>query len=157
MTHLKVGDRAPDFNGITEKGTSVALSDFASKKLILFIYPKDFTGGCTTVACNLRDNYTALKAKGLELLGVSPDTSERHQEFISEHTFPFPLLADTDRQTIKAYGCWGPRIINGEEREGVYRTTFLIGDNSKILAVFSDVNKENHTNQILKALDSLGH
>jgi len=157
MTHLKAGDQAPFFEGVMENGKPLSLSDFAGKKLILFIYPKDFTGGCTSVACNLRDNYSALKAKGFKMLGVSPDPPGRHWEFITEHNLPFQLLADTACQTIKAYGCWGQRIINGEEREGVYRTTFLIDESSKISAVFTDVNKENHVDQILEALNSLAH
>mgnify|MGYP000038268649 CR=1 FL=1 len=100
MTHLKVGDQAPNFSGLTEKGETVSLADFAGKKLVLFFYPKDNTPGCTAEACNLRDNYSALQAKGFELLGVSPDSVKKHQNFIKKFDFPFSLLADTELKTI---------------------------------------------------------
>ena len=107
MTHLKEGDKAPAFSGVNEKGAAISLKDFSEKKLILFFYPKDNTPGCTAEACNLRDNYEVLKKKGFELLGVSPDSSKKHQNFINKFEFPFSLLADTNLEVIKSYGIWG--------------------------------------------------
>ena len=105
MTNLQPGDKAPDFNSVNEKGERVTLKDFQGKKLVLFFYPKDNTPTCTVEACNLRDAYKDLKDKGYELLGVSPDSEKKHQNFIAKFDLPFPLLADTNREVIEAYGC----------------------------------------------------
>ena len=149
MTHLQEGDTAPDFSGITEKEESISLADFKGKKLILFFYPKDNTPGCTAEACNLRDNYVELKEKGYELLGVSPDSAKKHQNFIKKFEFPFSLLADTELSTIKAYGIWGLKKFMGKEYEGVHRTTFVIDEKGTIEKVFSKVKTKDHTAQIL--------
>ena len=94
MTKLKEGKAAPNFKGVNELGETVSLKDFKGKKLILFFYPKDNTPTCTVEACNLRDNYSLLQKKGFALLGVSPDSERKHQNFIKKFNFPFPLLAD---------------------------------------------------------------
>jgi len=152
MTHLKVGDQAPNFSGVTEKGETISLSDFAGKKLILFFYPKDNTPGCTAAACNLRDNYSELKAKGFELLGVSPDSAKKHENFIKKFEFPFSLLADTEKETIKAFGLWGLKKFMGKEYEGVFRTTFLIDEAGKISEIFTKVKTKTHAEQIFDSL-----
>lgn len=149
MTHLKVGDQAPDFSGLNEKNETVSLSDFKGKKLVLFFYPKDNTPGCTAEACSLRDNFGALQAQGYELLGVSPDSVKKHQNFIKKFEFPFSLLADTELETIKAYGCWGLKKFMGREYESVYRTTFLIDETGKITEIFAKVKTKAHAEQIL--------
>lgn len=109
MTHLKAGDKAPNFKGLNEKGETVSLSDFKGKKLVLFCYPKDNTPNCTEEACNLRDNYEDLKKQGYALIGVSPDSAKKHQNFIKKHGFPFSLIADTEQEILKAYGVWGEK------------------------------------------------
>ena len=124
MTHLNEGDKAPDFSGIIQTGETVSLSDYKGKKLILFFYPKDNTPGCTAEACNLRDNYDDLRNQGFELLGVSPDSAKKHQNFINKFELPFPLLADTEKEVLNAYGVWGPKQMYGRTYDGVYRTTF---------------------------------
>ena len=156
MTHLKEGDKAPDFSGINEKEESISLSDFTGKKLILFFYPKDNTPGCTAAACDLRDNYTILKTKGFELLGVSPDSAKKHQNFISKYEFPFPLLADTEKETLNAYGVWGTKKMYGREYMGVFRTTFVIDEKGIIEKVFTKVKTKTHTAQILEAMELEG-
>ncbi len=153
MTHLKEGDKAPDFAGLNEQEEQVSLSDFAGKKLILFFYPKDNTPGCTAEACNLRDNYDDLKEKGYELLGVSPDSARKHQNFIKKHDFPFHLLADTEQEVLNAYGVWGPKKFMGREYEGVHRTTFVIDENGVIDKIFKKVKTKAHTEQILEAME----
>lgn len=150
MTHLKEGDKAPDFTGVDENGDPIRLSDFQGKKLILFFYPKDNTPTCTTEACNLRDNYEMLREKGYELLGVSPDSPRKHQNFIKKHSLPFPLLADTEKNTVRAYGVWGPKTMFGKIFEGVYRTTFVIDEKGKIEKVFTKVESKTHARQILE-------
>jgi len=152
MTHLKEGDKAPAFSGVNEKGAAISLKDFSEKKLILFFYPKDNTPGCTAEACNLRDNYEVLKKKGFELLGVSPDSSKKHQNFINKFEFPFSLLADTNLEVIKSYGIWGLKKFMGKEYEGVHRTTFIINEKGAIDRVISKVKTKAHAEQILEMI-----
>lgn len=152
MTHLTVGDQAPNFSGLTEKNETVSLADFAGKKLVLFFYPKDNTPGCTAEACNLRDNYSQLKKKGFELLGVSPDSPKKHENFIKKFEFPFSLLADTELETIKAYGIWGLKKFMGKEYDGVHRTTFLIDEAGKITQIFTKVKTKTHAEQIFESI-----
>lgn len=153
-TTLKVGDKAPEFSGTIESGETVSLSDYKGKKLILFFYPKDNTPGCTAEACNLRDNYSELKNAGFELLGVSPDSERKHQNFIKKFSLPFPLLADTEQETLQAYGVWGPKKFMGRSYIGVHRTTFVIDEDGVIEAVIDKVKTKDHTAQILEVLES---
>ena len=150
MTHLKAGDKAPEFSALIEDGSTVSSADYAGKKLVLFFYPKDNTPGCTAEVCDLRDNFDALKAKGYSLLGVSPDSEKKHQNFIAKFDLPFSLIADTDLKVIKDFGCWGLKKFMGREFEGVYRTTFLIGSDGLIEEVITKVKTKEHANQILK-------
>ena len=154
MTTLQEGDKAPDFQGVDQDENTVQLSDFKGKKLILFFYPKDNTPGCTAEACNLRDNYDALREQGYELLGVSPDSVRKHQNFIKKHELPFPLLADTEKEVLNAYGVWGPKKFMGREYEGVHRTTFIIDEEGKIEKVFEKVKTKAHTEQIVEAMEA---
>ena len=150
MTHLNAGDQAPEFKAVIEDGSTVQLSDYAGKKLVLFFYPKDNTPGCTAEVCDLRDNHSALLAQGYHLLGVSPDSEKKHQNFIAKFELPFSLIADTDLKVIKDYGCWGLKKFMGKEFEGVYRTTFLIDESGAIEEVISKVKTKEHAAQILK-------
>lgn len=152
-TNLKAGDKAPDFSGSIQSGETVSLSDFSGKKLILFFYPKDNTPGCTLEACNLRDNYDDLRAAGFELLGVSPDSEKKHQNFIKKFSLPFPLLADTEQETMQAYGVWGPKKFMGRSYIGVHRTTFVIDEQGIIEAVIEKVKTKDHTRQILEVVE----
>lgn len=150
MTTLKAGDKAPNFEGLNEKGETIKLSDFKGTKLVLFFYPKDNTPGCTAEACSLRDNFSSLKKAGYALLGVSPDSPKKHQNFINKFDFPFSLLADTELETIKAYGIWGLKKFMGREYEGVHRTTFIIDEKGKIERVIAKVKTKDHAAQILE-------
>lgn len=109
MTKLKAGDKAPDFTAKDEQGNTVSLSDYKGKKLVIFFYPKANTPTCTVEACNLRDNYSELTDKGYEILGVSADTEKRQTNFKNKFSFPYPLLADVDKEVINAFGVWGPK------------------------------------------------
>ncbi len=149
MTHLQVGDTAPDFTAKDQNGNDVSLKDFAGKKVILYFYPKDDTPGCTKEACNFRDNYTDLKAKGFEILGVSADTEKKHQKFIDKYDLPFTLLADTEKEIINAYGVWGLKKFMGREYDGIHRETFVIDEEGKIEKVFTKVKTAAPTEQIL--------
>ncbi len=149
MTHLKEGDKAPNFSGINQNNETISLSDYKGKKLILYFYPKDNTPGCTTQACNLRDNYKTMKKQGYEILGVSPDSAKKHTNFITKFDLPFDLLADTELETIKAYGIWGPKKFMGREFDGVHRTTFVIDEEGKIEEIIAKVKTKEHAAQIL--------
>lgn len=149
MTHLKPGDKAPDFSTVDEQGNPVNLSDFAGKKLILFSYPKAMTPGCTNEACNLRDHYRELKDRGFELLGISADDEKRQQKFKEKYNLPFPLIPDTEKEILKAYGIWGPKKLYGREYDGIHRTTFVINEKGIIEKVFTKVKTKEHAEQIL--------
>lgn len=151
MTHLKEGDKAPDFTAINEKEQRVSLSDYASKKIILYFYPKDMTPGCTAQSCNLGENYQLLKDKGFEIIGVSPDPVKRHLKFIEKYNLPFTLLADEDKAVLNAYGVWGPKKFMGREYDGVHRTTFVINQEGIIEKIFTKVKTKDHTNQIIES------
>jgi peroxiredoxin Q/BCP len=149
MTTLKVGDKAPNFEALDEKGNTIKLSDFNGKKLVLFFYPKASTPGCTMEACNLRDNYQTFLANGYAVLGVSADTAKRQQNFIDKNELPFQLLADEDKAVINAFGVWGPKKFMGREFDGIHRATFVIDENGVLEDVITKVKTKAHTEQIL--------
>lgn len=152
MNTLKVGDKAPDFEVNDDQGNSVKLSDYKGKKLVLFFYPKANTPGCTLEACNLRDNYSKLKEQGYEILGVSADTQQKQSNFKKKFDFPYPLLADTDKVVINAFGVWGPKKFMGREYDGIHRVTFLIDEKGTIERVIDKVKTKHHADQILEGL-----
>jgi peroxiredoxin Q/BCP len=153
MTKLKVGDKAPGFEGISQDGKRIGLSDFSGKKLILYFYPKDNTPGCTAESCNLNDNYNAWIEKGFEVVGVSPDSVESHKKFRDKYGLKFNLIADTGKEILQAYGAWGEKSMYGKKYMGVLRTTFVIDENGTIREIFEKVKTKDHTNQILKSLN----
>jgi len=153
MTHLKVGEKAPAFEGINQEGKKISLSDFSGKKLILYFYPKDNTPGCTAEACNLNENYNAWLDKGFEVVGVSPDSEQSHQKFRDKFGLKFNLIADTEKEILQAYGAWGEKSMYGKKYMGVLRTTFVIDENGIIQEIFEKVKTKDHTNQILKTLN----
>ncbi|THH35505.1 thioredoxin-dependent thiol peroxidase [Neolewinella litorea] len=150
MITLKAGDDAPPFTATVQDGSQVSLSDYRGKKLVLFFYPKDDTPGCTAAACSLRDGFDELRDAGYELLGVSPDPTEKHRKFIDKHGLPMPLIADEDHRVMDAYGVWGPKKFMGREYDGVHRTTFVIDATGKIERVITKVNTKNHAAQLLE-------
>ena len=150
MTNLKEGDKAPNFKVVNQNDQLLTLADFKGKKLVLFFYPKDNTPGCTAESCNLRDNYTELKSMGFEILGVSADSVQSHQKFISKFDLPFDLLADTSKEIIQSYGVWGPKKFMGKEYEGINRTTFIIDENGFIEKVITKVKTKEHSQQIIE-------
>jgi thioredoxin-dependent peroxiredoxin len=149
-TQLQAGDKAPEFSGIDQNGNEVSLTDFKGKKVVLYFYPKDDTPGCTAQACNLRDNFSTLKAQGFEILGVSPDDTESHQQFREKYQLPFSLIADPERKIIEQFGVWGEKNNYGKTTIGLLRTTFVIDENGVIQKVFKKPNTKEHAEEILK-------
>ena len=150
MTNLKVGGKAPEFNGIDQDGKLISLKDFKDRKLILYFYPKDDTPGCTAEACNLRDNYDDLLKKGFAIIGVSADDESSHKKFIAKYVLPFPLITDKDKKIIGMYGAWGEKNLYGKISMGILRTTFIINKEGVIEKIFTKVDTKNHTQQILE-------
>ena len=150
MQTLKQGDVVPNFIAKDEQGNTITLNDYKGKKLVVFFYPKANTPGCTIEACNLRDNYEVLKEKGFELLGVSADTARRQSNFKNKFNFPFPLLADVDKEVINAFGVWGPKKFMGRTFDGIHRKTFIINENGIVERVIDKVKTKNHSAQILE-------
>ncbi|RMD80611.1 MAG: thioredoxin-dependent thiol peroxidase [Lentisphaerae bacterium] len=149
---LKPGDPAPDFKGIDQDGNPVSLKDFQGKTLILYFYPKDNTPGCTKEACSLRDASDFFSEHGIEVLGVSADSPQSHVKFREKYNLPFRLIADTQKDILRAYGAWGLKKRCGREYEGIIRKTFVIGPDGKILHVIDKVKTDKHAAQIRELL-----
>ena len=149
---MTIGTKAPDLLGLNEKGEEIRLSQYAGKKLVLYFYPKDSTSGCTTEACNLRDNYAALRRAGYEVVGVSVDSAASHQKFIAKHELPFPLIADTEKTLVETFGVWGEKSMYGRKYMGTFRTTFIINEEGIVERIFQpkEIKVKEHAEQILK-------
>lgn len=148
---MNIGDKAPEILGHDENGNEIKLSDFKDRKLVLYFYPKDMTSGCTTEACNLRDNYTKLKESGYEVIGASIDDEKRHLKFIEKNELPFHLIADTDKTLVEQFGVWGEKKMYGRTYMGTFRTTFIIDENGVIERIISpkEIKVKNHAEQII--------
>jgi len=149
---VAAGVPAPDFSLPDENGVTHTLSEFRGKFVVLYFYPKDDTPGCTTEACNFRDDYSAYEKAGAVILGVSPDSSKSHTKFKQKFHLPYTLLADEGHQVCDLFGVWGPKNFKGREYDGVYRTTFVIGPDGNIAKVFENVKPDGHSQEVLAAL-----
>lgn len=152
MSELQAGDVAPEFELPDESGERFALSAFRGNTVVLFFYPADDSPGCTTEACGFRDRHVDFLRENAVVLGVSPDSAASHVAFKEKHGLPFPLLVDADHRVAEAYGAWGPKEIKGERFEGVYRTTFVIGPDGKIVRAFWRVDPNGHEADVLEAV-----
>lgn len=150
MKTLKAGDKVPNFSVADQDGVLHDLDKYKGKKLIVFFYPKASTPGCTNEACNLRDNYQELQSKGYEILGVSADSQKRQKNFRDKHEFPFPLLADENKEILEIFGVWGPKKFMGRTYDGIHRMTFLIDEDGVVERVISKVKTKDHAAQILE-------
>jgi peroxiredoxin Q/BCP len=149
MITLKKGDKAPSFSAKDQDGIIHNLTDYKGKKLVVFFYPKANTPGCTTEACDLRDNFDRFQNNNYALLGVSADNAKAQLNFKTKYNFPFPLLADEDKSVIEAFGVWGPKKFMGREYDGINRSTFIIDENGNIENIITEVKTKEHSNQIL--------
>ena len=140
----------PYFEVKDQDGNTVNSGELLGRKTIIFFYPKDNTSKCTAQACNLRDNYETLIAKGYNVIGVSKDSIESHKEFQEKHSLPFTLLADTATDMIQAFGGWGEQKLNDKEYMGTLRTTFIFNEEGILTKIIEKVDTDNHAAQILK-------
>lgn len=150
-----VGQPAPDFRLQSTDDTEVSLSDFKGKRaVVLYFYPKDDTPGCTAEACSFRDLRSLFNENGAEILGVSPDSVKSHKKFREKFHLTFPLLADTDHAVADQYGVWQQKKFMGRQYMGIARTTFVVGPDGTIKAVFPNVKVEGHADKVLASLKS---
>ncbi len=145
---LKLGEKAPAWEGLTHEGEVVKSTDYEGRKLILYFYPKDNTSGCTLEAKSMRDGKAALAAMGFEIVGVSPDSVKSHQNFCAKHELNFTLIADTDKKIAEAFGVWKEKSMYGRKYMGIVRTTFIIDEKGHILHIFDKVKTATHWQQI---------
>lgn len=146
------GTKAPQFELKDNEGKTHKLSDYLGKTVVVYFYPKDNTKGCTAEACSFRDSYAEFKKAGVPVIGISPDSETSHTKFIDKYELPFILLSDPDHKTCEAYGVWGLKKFMGREYEGVFRTTFVIGPDGKIVKVFEKVKPTDHSLEVLEAI-----
>lgn len=149
MSTLTAGEKAPVFTANDQTGNAVSLQQFKGKKVVLYFYPKDDTPGCTAEACDFRDNYQSLTAQDIVVLGVSVDDEKSHQKFITKHSLPFTLLADTDKKIVEDYGVWVEKNNFGKKYMGIARKTFLIDEEGIITHIIEKVDTKNATAQVL--------
>ena len=149
---INEGQKAPDFTANDQDGNKISLSQFAGKKVVLYFYPKDSTPGCTTEACDFRDNYQGLTAQDIVVLGVSADDEASHRKFIDKHQLPFPLIADTDKKIVESYGVWVEKNMYGKKYMGIARKTFLIDEAGIVTHIIDKVDTKNATAQVLALL-----
>jgi len=157
---LQVGDQAPAFTttavgGSYGESTPLKLSELKGVPVVLYFYPKDDTPGCTTQACGIRDSWKAIKEMGAHLFGVSIDGEKSHAKFIQKFDLPFPLLSDTDKSIVGAYGVWVEKSMYGKKYMGTERTTFVIDAKGRISAIFPKVKPAEHADLVLNALKGL--
>ncbi len=152
----QAGDKAPGFSLPDQSGATVSLSQFKGRHVVLYFYPKDATPGCTTEACDFRDEHSALVKAGAVVLGVSPDSVASHQKFATKQGLPFSLLADPDHALADAYGVWGEKSLYGRKFMGLIRATFLIGPDGKVVRVWPKVKVAGHVAEVLSTLQGGG-
>ena len=146
---LQIGDKMPQFEVMDQNGNMISSKDLLGKKTIIYFYPKDNTSGCTQEACNIRDNYQAMVAKGYNVIGVSKDSAKSHKNFATKYELPFTLLADTSTEMIQSFGAWGEKTLYGRKYMGTLRMTFIFDENGILMEIIEKVNTKNHAAQIL--------
>jgi peroxiredoxin Q/BCP len=152
---IEEGKKAPDFSLVSDDGSKIKLSDLKGSPVVLYFYPKDDTPGCTKQACAFRDQKTKLTKLGVKVLGVSPDSVESHVKFRNKYDLNFPLLADVDHKIADKYGAWREKNMYGKKFMGIQRSTFLIGEDGKVVKIWKSVKVEGHYDQVLEALKQL--
>lgn len=152
MTRLTAGEDAPDFSLPTADGSTVSLSDFKGRTLVVYFYPAAMTPGCTTQACDFRDSLSSLAAHDVAVVGISPDTPEKLAKFAERDGLTFPLLSDPDHAVMEAYGAWGEKTMYGKKVTGVIRSTFIVDGEGKISEAMYNVRAKGHVAKVRAAL-----
>jgi len=152
---LKENTQAPDFTLTDQDGKEHTLSDYRGRWILVYFYPKDNTPGCTKEACALRDVFPRFEGLQAQVFGISADSVEKHMRFAEQYNLPFPILADTEKTTIKAYGAFGTKKFMGREYEGIMRMSFLIDPEGMIQKIYEKVKPETHAEEVLKDLETL--
>ncbi|MBT5967980.1 MAG: thioredoxin-dependent thiol peroxidase [Nitrospina sp.] len=148
---VKEGKKAPDFSGKNQDGKPVKLSSFKTKKnIVLYFYPKDMTPGCTTEACDFKDQFK--KFKNTIIIGISTDSSERHRKFIDKYNLPFELIADENKKICEKYGVWQEKKLYGKTYMGIVRSTFIIDKIGIVQKIFTKVKVKGHVDEVLESL-----
>ncbi len=151
-----VGKPLPSFSLADHLGNTVTPATFAGHWTVLYAYPKDSTPGCTTEACDFRDNWARLQAKGVLVYGISRDSAASHQKFAGKHELPFPLLVDPEKALLAPMGAFGKKVMYGKEMEGIIRSTLLIDPQGIVRKAWPKVSVKGHVLAIMEALESLG-
>ena len=151
---LKIGQKSPEWSGVNQNGENISSAQFLGKKVILFFYPKASTPGCTVEACNFRDNYADLAAKGFEVVGVSADSVKRQSNFATKQELNYNLIADEEKSIIMAFEAWGWKKFMGKEYEGIYRHTYVIDEAGIIEQVLEKVKTKEATEQVLELFEN---
>lgn len=152
---LKLNQKAPEFSLPDEDGNLHTLKEFLGKYLLLYFYPKDDTPGCTTEACNFRDQSREFEKLNTTIIGISADNTKSHKKFKEKHSLPFLLLSDENKSTLKEYGVWQEKKFMGKAYMGISRSSFLIGKNGEILKIYENVNPLRHTNEVIEDIKKL--
>ena len=152
---LSIGSPAPGFTLKDQNDEPQSLSDYLGKWMLIYFYPKDFTPGCTTQACGIRDNWQRIQLAGLTILGISGDSVEQHRKFITKHELPFDLLSDESKNVIKSYGALVEKVISGKKETGSSRDSFIINPLGKIVKIYRKVSSSEHISIILKDFEEL--
>ena len=146
---LNIGNKMPAFSVADQNGNIITNEQLLGKKTIIYFYPKDNTPGCTTEACNLRDNYHRFLAQGYQVYGVSKDSQKSHQNFIAKYNLPFPLLSDPSTDMIQTFGAWGEKKMCGKTCMGTLRNTFVFDEQVTLIQIIEKVDTKNHTEQLM--------
>ena len=149
---LKVGDASPLFELPDQNGKTHKLADYRGRKVLIYFYPKDGTPGCTTEACQIRDNFPKFEETLVAVLGISTDSPESHKKFSQKYKLPFTLLADTNKEVVKTYDVYKPKKFLGREFLGTVRTSFLIDEAGKIIKIYENVKPATHAEEVLRDL-----
>ncbi len=152
---LEIGKKAPAFTAAIQDETKIALKDFKGQWVVLYFYPKDNTSGCTSEACDFRDNMERISAMDTVVIGVSPDSPKSHTNFIAKHNLNFNLIADKEKIILNKYDAMGEKKMYGRTYMGVIRTTYIIAPDGKIKYVFSPVKVKGHVNAVIEKLEEL--
>ncbi len=151
------GKKAPAISLLDQDSKKISLKDFLGSYVLVFFYPRDLTPGCTTEACNFRDNITALKDLNVQVIGISCDDVSSHRKFADKHDLNFPLLADTEKKVVEKYGVWVEKSMYGKKFMGIQRDSFLIDPQGKIIKHYKKVKPAKHVEEVLTDIGEISN